>query len=612
MKLSQLALRATLSALVAEAAPPRLFSSAFGYPGQNATFDYVVIGGGTAGLTIAARLAANHSVAVVEAGSFYEITNGNNSVVPLLDLTGTAFIDTSETFTPQPLMDWGLVSEPITGAAGQSVHYAQGKTLGGSSAINTMSYVRGSKGAYAKWAEVVGDESYTFENMLPFFQKSVHLTPPDEGRRNNTNVTVVYDPAGFSDEGGPLQVSWNNYVDPTITWLAKAIEEGAGLPISEVGFQTGELVGHGAWVPGTIEPEKATRSSSETSFLHEAIETTEIKVYVLTQATKILFDESTTPKATGVAVNSLGVEYTLSANKEVIVSAGTFHSPQLLMVSGIGPASTLSALDIPVISDLAGVGKNLHDPIQIFAAYPVKTPSAQTLVANPALQPTFLEQYLEDGSGPYSSAAGYLAFERIPSAYRDQLSNDTQAKLAAYPSDWPEFSYIGGSFVGENLTATGTLSAWLPLVFSRGNITIGSASITDQPVISLNWFEDPADMELAVTALKRLRFDIWDSSAANEVKAGPELLPGGSVLSDEDVEAYIRQQALPIWHACGTCAMGKEGDETAVVDSQGKVFGVEGLRVCDASVYPFSLPAHPQAGVYALAEKIAADILGGS
>lgn len=345
MKCHSLCFYVALAAWIPTAiASKPLFSSAFGYAGINATYDYVVVGGGTAGLTLAARLAeASHSVAVVEAGSFYETTNGNNSVVPLLDLLGIAFLDPSETFTAQPLMDWSLLSEPIANADQRRVHYAQGKTLGGSSAINTMSYVRANRGAYDHWADVVGDQTYGFDEMLPLFQKSVHLTPPDAARRNNTNVTVVYDPAGFSDESGPLQVSWNNYVDPALTWLAKIIEDGAGLPISEVGFETGELVGHGAWVPGTIEPGRAVRSSSESSFLREAVESStgmEIVVYVLTQATRVLFDQGRdVPRATGVRVNSLGVEYTLTAKKEVIVSAGTFHSPQLLMVSGKAPLS---------------------------------------------------------------------------------------------------------------------------------------------------------------------------------------------------------------------------------------------------------------------------------
>lgn len=247
-------------------------------------------------------------------------------------------------------------------------------------------------------------------------------------------------------------------------------------------------------------------------------------------------------------------------------------------------------------------------------------PSAQTLVANPALQPAYLEQYLTDASGPYSSAAGYLAFERIPDSYLASLSNTTRTKLAAYPSDWPEIAYIGGSFVGANLTTTGTVSAVLPITFSRGNVSINTTSMANKPSISLNWLDDPADMELALTALKRLRNDIWNSSAAAQVTIGSELVPGANVVSEEDMQAYIRDGAYPIWHACGTCAMGIKGAEAgnnvsasataaAVVDSKAKVFGVEGLRVVDASVFPFALPAHPQAAVYALAEKIAADIL---
>ena len=276
---------------------------------------------------------------------------------------------------------------------------------------------------------------------------------------------------------------------------------------------------------------------------------------------------------------------------------------------GIGPASTLSSLSIPSVSELSGVGQNLHDPIQLFASYPVSTPSGQTLTANPDLQADLLKQYLDDAAGPYSSAAGYIAFERIPESYRVNLTNETQSKLAAYPIDWPEIAYIVGSFVGSNLTTIGTTAAFLPIVFSRGNVTIQSPSALDSPVISPNWLSDPADLEIALTALKRLRNDIWTSAPADAIKAGPEFFPGEAVQTDEQMRDYIRQQASTIWHGCGTCAMGKSGDEDAVVDSKGRVFGVEGLRVCDASVFPFSIPGHPQSAVYALAEKIAEDIL---
>ncbi|KAI8266013.1 Dehydrogenase patE [Colletotrichum sp. SAR11_239] len=536
MKLTQYLL-SSLVGLVA--AQDRLFSSAFGYPGRDASYDYIVIGGGTAGLTIASRLAATSaSVAVVEAGGFYEVENGNNSVVPLLSLTGIAFIDPTTEFTPQPLMDWSLVSEPIPGVGGRRVHYAQGKTLGGSSAINTMSYIRGTKGSYNLWAETVGDDSFKWENMLKYFKRSVHLTPPNEEKRQNTNATVVFDASAYSGDGGPLQVSWNNWVDPTLTWLAKVILS-LGLTISPKGFSSGELVGHGAWVPSTIEPEKAHRSTSESTFLRQAIKDTGIIVYTHTQATKILFNGT---QATGVSVNSQGVDYTLTARKEVILSAGTFHSPQLLQVSGIGSRERLEALSIPVIADVPGVGQNLQDPIQIFVAYPVSTPSAQSLTADPTLNSMFIEEYLKSGSGPYSSAAGFLAHERLPNSTLAKLSQDTRDKLASVPSDWPQLSFIVGSFSTGPGQTSGTLAAYLPLVFSRGNVTISSPStLQTPPKINLNWLSDPVDVELAVTAVKRLR-TAWASDFANTpgFKAGPEGLPGDAVQTDEEILEYVK------------------------------------------------------------------------
>ncbi|KAI3553309.1 choline dehydrogenase [Colletotrichum abscissum] len=601
-----------LSLVSLAAAQDRLFSSAFGYPGRNTSYDYIVIGGGTAGLTIASRLAATSaSVAVVEAGGFYEVENGNNSVVPLLSLTGIAFIDPSPEFTPQPLMDWSLVSEPIAGAGGRRVHYAQGKTLGGSSAINTMSYIRGTKGSYDLWAETVGDETFRWENMLRFFKRSVDLTPPNEEKRQNTNATVRFDPSDYDKQGGPLQVSWNNWVDPTLTWLAQVVLS-LGLSISPKGSSSGTLAGYGAWVPSTIEPEKTQRSTSESSFLRQAIKDTEITVYTHTLATKILFDGT---KAVGVSVNSQGVEYTLSANEEVILTAGTFHSPQLLQVSGIGPRERLEALSIPVIADVPGVGQNLQDPIQIFVAYPVSTPSAQSLTNDPALNPGFVEEYLKSGTGPYSSAAGFLAHERLPNSTLANLTQTTRDKLASVPSDWPQLSFIVGSFSTGPGQTSGTLAAYLPLVFSRGNVIISSASIDAKPVINLNWLSDSADVELAVTAVKRLR-TAWASPFANTpgFKTGSELLPGDSVQTDEQILEYVRANVGQVWHPVSTVAMGKEEDVTsgkAVVDSRGRVFGVQRLRVADASAFPFALPGHPQSAVYALAEKIAEDIIIG-
>lgn len=593
-------------------AQDRLFSSAFGYPGRNASYDYVVVGGGTSGLTLASRLAATSaSVAVVEAGGFYEVENGNNSVVPLYSLTGIAFIDPSPGFTPQPLMDWSLVSEPIPGAGGRQVHYAQAKTLGGSSSINTLSYIRPTKGTYDRWADTVGDDSFRWNSMLQYFKRSVDLTPPDEGKRNNTNATVLFDPSDYNEEGGPLQVSWNNWVDPTLTWLAQVLLS-LGLTISPKGFSSGELVGHGAWVPSTIEPEKAQRSTSESSFLRQAIKDTEIIVYSHSLATKILFNGT---QAVGVSVNTQGVEYTLSATKEVILTAGTFHSPQLLQISGIGSRGHLESLSIPVVADIPGVGQNLQDPILMSVSYPISTPSAQSLTNDPALNPGFINEYLKSGTGPYSSAAGFLAHERLPNSTLATLSKYTRQKLDSLPSDSPQLSFVAGAYSSGPGQTRGSLAAYMPLPFSRGNVTITSASVNDPPQIHLNWLSDPVDVEVAVAAVKRLR-TAWSSSFANtpSFKIGPEASPGDDVQTDDEILEFIKANTNQIWHPVSTAAMGREEDVAlgkAVVDSRGRVFGVQGLRVADASVFPFALPGHPQSAVYALAEKIADDIITG-
>lgn len=283
-----------------------------------------MVGGGTAGLVIASRLAEIASVGVVEAGGFYEQDNGNYSIVPYGCLQ-MPLVYSSEGYPKQPLVDWDLFSVPQTNAGDRQIHYARGKSLGGSSALNALSYHRATSGTYQKWAELVGDESFTFENLLRYYKKSCHLTPPDIEKRSSTSANGVYDPTVFDNTiGGPLQVSWNNWVDPTINALAKAVQS-VGLPLSLVGFSSGSLTGHGAWVPSTIEPKHAVRSSSQSSFLEEAIENTDIMVHAHTQALKIIFTPDSPKRANAVQVSTSGFEYTIQAKKEVIVSAGVFH-----------------------------------------------------------------------------------------------------------------------------------------------------------------------------------------------------------------------------------------------------------------------------------------------
>ena len=265
-----------------------------------------------------------------------------------------------------------------------------------------------------------------------------------------------------------------------------------------------------------------------------------------------------------------------------------------------------------MISDLPGVGQNLQDQIFFNVLRGISVPNTGTYIATPEQQAFAVQQYLVNATGPYSSAGGYLSFEKLPAQFRKTLSSRTSVLLAKYPSDWPEIEYIASGFPGDflNLTTVGAISGTLLTPSSKGTVTINSSLVTDPPVIDLKWLSDPADGELLVAAFKRVR-EAWNSSAIANIVVGPEITPGEAVITDAQILEFIRTAAQPIWHASSTCAMGKIGDKGAVVDSKARVFGVNGLRVVDASVIPFSLPGHPQSSVYMLAEKIAEDILKG-
>ncbi|KAL9055652.1 MAG: hypothetical protein Q9206_003054 [Seirophora lacunosa] len=546
-----------------------------------------VVGGGTAGLAIAGRLAANRdiSVAVIEAGSFYQLDNGNGSVIPALaplQHVGSLPNDT------QPLIDWGFVTVP-----------------------------------QAQWAEQVGDDSYLFDNFKPYFQRSATLTEPNLAKRYPTNGTVEFDATSFNNTiGGPLQVSWANWATPIGSWGQIALASAGIPPIN--GFNSGKLLGS-TWVTQSLNPVNQHRSSSQTSYLDEAINTTSIVVYTRTQASKILFDANNT--ATGVSVQTAGLPYTLHARLEVILSAGVFQSPQLLMLSGIGPRETLENQGIPVLADLPGVGQNLWDHAYYGVSFRVNVDTSSRLSNDPIYAAQAAENYTSTQTGPLTAVGAFIGFEKLPASYRQNLSASARERLdSAFPDDWPEIEYlIESAFDGYNTNYTAvdpndgyqyaTISSALVAPLSRGNVTISTADPTQPPVINPNWLTDPADVQLAILAFKRVR-EIW--GYMNGTTIGEEYFPGtAEVATDEEILGFIRKALVQLWHAAGTCKMGKAGDEKeggdrmAVVDPEGRVYGVRGLRVVDASVFPVLPPGHPQATVYALAEKIADAILSG-
>lgn len=385
------------------------------------------------------------------------------------------------------------------------------------------------------------------------------------------------------------------------------------------GFQSGKLLGS-AYVPFTIDPKNQQRSSSESSFLRSLPQKARLQVYDHTLAQKILFDRRNT--ATGVVASSNNIVFTLKARKEVILSAGVFQSPQILMLSGVGPAATLAKHSIPLRIDLPGVGSNLQDHPWFGTDFRVNVPTASSLLNSPAVFSQVQEAYNKFATGPLTiPATGFLAWEKVPPSLRSNLSASAIHTLdTSFPADWPELEHIPiNAYIGyqrnyqkEDPTDGynyGTVATLLAAPLSRGTVSISSPNPADPPLIDPNYLSHPVDAEIAVVAVRRQR-DFW--AQMKGVTIGDEALPGKNVTSDEDILAFVKQSLGIAPHAGCTCAMGKKGAEGSVVDNKARVFGTQGLRVVDSSIFPLLPPGHITATVYAIAEKIADDILRGN
>ncbi|KAE9975956.1 hypothetical protein EG328_002882 [Venturia inaequalis] len=588
-----------------------LYSNNFGEYNVNATFDYVVVGGGTAGLAIAARLAENPtiSVAVVEAGGFYESENSNKSIIPGY-------------YNDAPISrntNWAFTTEPEANLAYTTINYTRGRTLGGSSALNAMLYQRGSKGSYDLWANHVGDESWTFENLLPYFHKSINYTEPNATLRpSNASIPAPNATAFQNSTSGPQHVSFPNTPMPFSSWGALGMGA-VGIP-EITDFSSGLLLGR-QYCPLNIRPDDATRSSSEAGYLQWAFGRNEVNpnliVYTHTMAKRIQFDQNKT--ATSVIVqsglsNSMSFTYRLSARREIIVSAGAFQSPQLLMVSGVGPASQLQPHNIPIVADRPGVGQNMWDHVIWSVSHEINVESFSVIHQPERLLGQQLS-YIKNQTGYYGNmGSDYLGWEKVPTQYFQNLSATAQSDIKTFPSDWPDFEYVMSSNPSRSasgqLNYVGVISPALLSPISRGNITISSNDTSDPPIINLGWLTSQTDVDQSIISFKRCR-EMWSTPVMQNVTKGPEIMPGASVATDTEIEAFLRKTARTVYHASCTCKMGKLNDPMAVVDSQARVIGVQNLRVVDASAFPLLPPGHPTSTIYAFAEKIAADILTG-
>ncbi|SPQ24137.1 4d25f1c3-c0df-41a7-9ea4-2e88fa6da211 [Thermothielavioides terrestris] len=560
------------------------------------SFDYVIVGGGTAGLVVANRLSENPrvSVAVIEAGGYIEDVVGNLSAVP-------AYVGQVQAAAGQNLdVGWGFSTVPQTGMNGAVAAYPRAKALGGCSTINELVYSRSSKGAFDLFADRVGDNSWKWDSVLPYYKKSMNFSAPTATRF--ANATPDYDTSQTA-RGGPLSIIFPAYAEAWSTWVKEGAEA-FGLSPSG-GFLDGNLANQSSWFLVTANQATGERATSETAFLEPVKHRRNLFIYTHTMAERILFNNS--KAATGVEVSANNGTFNITATKEVILSAGVFQSPQLLMVSGVGPASVLQNHGISVIANLSGVGQNMQDHVITFATFQVKLDNVLDLVSSPEA----VTEFNTRAAGPLTNTGGdFGALLKIPPALRANWSDETKQQLAALPADWPEggFSVLSYNFTPIAGAQPGSaFAAFIPFLQapkSVGSVSISSASMHDKPVLNPNWLTAQADIDVLVALIKVAR-QMAASKPMSDIVV-QEVMPGPSVQTDEEIAAYIRGASGTMSHPHSTNAMGKRSDPMAVVDSTGKVYGVSNLRVIDASTFPFLLPGSaPQSHIYMLAEKLA-------
>ncbi len=524
-------------------------------------YDYIIAGGGVAGCILANRLSADPGVRVLL------LEAGGKDTSPLITAPGGLL----------PIMmsgayAWRYISAPQAHLDNRVLYLPRGKVLGGGSSINGMTYDRGFASDYDRWAQA-GNSGWSFAEVLPYF-KRLETFHPAQNELHGTD--------------GPIEVTRASQAHPFARAFIKAGEQ-AGYPISE--DLNGALRdGFGA-VDLTVG--RGRRSSASSAYLRPVLKRPNLTVLTGALTRKVLCKGR---RATGIAFRHDGADKTATARREVILSAGAINTPQVLMLSGIGPAAHLAEHGIALVHDLPGVGQGLQDHLATHVKFRSTKPWSMLRYLNPLRGALAMGQYLLTRTGPLADPGMSVAcFVRSDPAL-DEPDIKMLLVSALFAQNGQKMVPMHGFYAHINVARPE----------ARGSVTLASADPEAPPVIDQNYNGTENDRRVMREGVKIAR-RVFAQSAFDEMR-GEELSPGPNVQSDEQIDAHIRAQAEADYHSTSTARMGS--DPMAVVDAQLRVHGMEGLRVVDASVMPHLPGGNTAIPVAMIAEKAADMILG--
>jgi len=529
-------------------------------------FDYVIVGAGSAGCVLAHRLGADSGARIL----LLEAGGADRSPIIKIPLTWGLILK-------HRLYDWGYFTEPEAGMDGRRIECARGKVLGGCTSINGMAYARGIAEDYDHWANDLGLPDWSYERVLPYFKRSEAWEGGETSLRGGD---------------GPLTVETLRFADPVIDAFLKATDL-AGYGRTD-DYNGARAEGFGP-MQATIR--KGLRCSAATAYLHPALARGNITLATGALVTRVLVEGT---RAVGVEYARGGELHQVRAERSVLLSGGVINSPQLLMLSGIGDPVELARHNIPVRAALPGVGRNLQDHVVCDVRWRRQGvgPLHRGLRADRIAVDLLRTALFGTGLSSQIPAAAVGLVRSTP----DKALPDAQFILAAGPMNAGPYLK---PFVQPYTDAFGIKGIMLQPE-SRGTVSLASADPAQLAVIRQNFLSTDGDVRTIRAMVRRMR------EIGAQAPLGPfiaeELAPGAGQTTDAEIDAFVRRTAITLHHPVGTCKMGADGDEQAVLDGRMRVRGIEGLRVIDGSTLPRVVRGPTNAPILMMAEKIADDL----